>query len=341
MDNQLDRETRAQVIADLMQKLHEHYVFPEIGERMVNYLKKRLVNGAYDEIEDAEQFARLLTTHLQEVRKDSHLSVIYQGQEAFYTAEDQREEEAVSERDMVEDARAFGQSFNFGFEKVERLAGNIGYLVLRAFFPPALAGDVAIGAMHFLANSSALIVDLRKAGGGEPSMAAFLCSYFFPPEPRHLNSLYWRANHRIQQFWTLSYLPCPRYLDKPVYVLTSGETPSAAEEFAYNLQSFKRAIIVGETTSGGANPHKLFELGHQFACWIPLGRAVNPITGTNWEGVGVRPDVKVTASDALRAAYELALSEVQANLDQISHPAATALKREIEEQAELWSQEEA
>ncbi|HET8841166.1 MAG TPA: S41 family peptidase, partial [Ktedonobacteraceae bacterium] len=267
MDNQLDHETRAQVIADLMQKLHEHYVFPEIGERMVNYLKKRLVNKAYDEVSDPQELAQLLTTHLQEVRKDSHLSVVYQDQEDFYT-EEQGEEAGIG-RDIVEDARAFGQGFNFGFEKVERLPGNVGYLVLRAFFPPALAGDVAIGAMHFLANSSALIVDLRKAGGGEPSMAAFLCSYFFPPEPRHLNSLYWRANHRIQQFWTLSYLPCPRYLDKPVYVLTSSSTPSAAEEFAYNLQSFKRAIIVGEITSGGANPHKLFDLSNQFGCWIP------------------------------------------------------------------------
>lgn len=331
MDMQLDREMRENVLIDLIQKLREYYVFPEIAEKMVYHLKKRMASGAYENILDSELLAQTLTAHLQEVRADKHLQVVYQVQEAFYSVDSEQIDAPEAEGGIVEDARAFGRAFNFGFEKAERLPGNVGYLALRAFFPPELAGDVAIGAMYFLANTSALIVDLRKSGGGEPSMAAFLCSYFFSPEPRHLNSLYWRANHRIQQFWTLPYLPCPRYLDRPVYVLTSSATPSAAEELAYNLQSFKRASIVGEVTSGGANPHEYFSLCHQFGCWISVGRAVNPVTGTNWEGVGVQPDVAVPAEEALGTAYELALQEVLATLEQTFHPAAEALKREIEE----------
>ncbi len=202
-------------------------------------------------------------------------------------------------------------------QTVERLDGNIGYVELRAFFPAEApgAGDAAAAAMRLLAHTGALIIDLRRNHGGDPSMVALLSSYLFS-ESVHLNSLYWRANDFTQQFWTFPYVPGPRFVDKPVYVLTSGETFSGAEEFTYNLKNLKRATIVGETTGGGAHPGDDFPITPHFGVWVPTGRAVNPITGTNWEGTGVAPDIRVPADEALDVAYAAALRHVVEHADE-------------------------
>jgi retinol-binding protein 3 len=144
--------------------------------------------------------------------------------------------------------------------------------------------------MQFIANTDSVILDLRDNGGGEPEMVAYLSSYLFPG-PIHLNDLWNRANSTTRQYWTLPYVPGTRLSDKPVFVLTSSRTFSAAEEFAYNLQALKRASIVGETTGGGAHPVAGFPLVDRFMITVPVARAVNPVTGKNWEGTGVQPDV--------------------------------------------------
>src|SRR5262249_22574655 len=128
----------------------------------------------------------------------------------------------------------------------------------------------------------------------------------------HLNSLYWRKGDRTEEFWTRKALDGKRYTGKPVYVLTSARTFSGAEEFAYNLQSRKRATIVGETTGGGAHPGGVRPINDHFAMFVPTGRAINPVTGTNWEGTGVKPDVAVRADEALETAHALAVKTVLA-----------------------------
>jgi hypothetical protein len=166
---------------------------------------------------------------------------------------------------------------------------------------PQIAGETAVAAMTFLGNCDAIIFDLRKNGGGEPAMIQLLSTYLFA-EPTHLNDLYWRKGDKRDQFWTLPYAPGPRLVNVPVYVLTSAHTFSGAEEFANNLKVLKRATIVGETTGGGANPGEGFPFDPFFWCFIPTGRAVNPTTGSNWEGTGVEPDIKVPEAEALAVA---------------------------------------
>ena len=141
-------------------------------------------------------------------------------------------------------------------------------------------------------------------------MVAFLCSYFFEGPPVHLNDLYWRSSNSTQQWWTLSYVPGKRYVNKDVYLLTSSGTFSAAEEFTNNLKTQKRATIVGETTGGGANPGGMERLSDHFGAFVPGGRAINPVTLTNWEGTGVAPDIAVPADQALTAAYRTALGKL-------------------------------
>ena len=152
------------------------------------------------------------------------------------------------------DSSHISASINFGFEKVERLKGNVGYIDLRGFTPAEFSAETIVAAMNFVANTDALIFDLRQNGGGDPATVALLSSYLFGPEPVHLNSLYWREGDTTHQWWTLPFVPGKRYAGKDVYVLTSKRTFSAAEEFTYNLKNLKRATIIGETTGGGAHP---------------------------------------------------------------------------------------
>ncbi|MEW6051208.1 MAG: S41 family peptidase [Candidatus Zixiibacteriota bacterium] len=194
--------------------------------------------------------------------------------------------------------------------KLERLPGNIGYLDLRQFVGAEFAGQTAVNAMGFLANTDAIIFDLRQNGGGDPSMIQLLTSYLLK-EPTHLNSFYIRQTDSIAQFWSAAWVPGQRLEKADVYVLTSSFTFSGAEEFTYNLKNLKRATIIGETTGGGAHPvEEHFFPSLHFGARIPFGRAINPISGTNWEGTGVKPDIEIPADKALVVAQQTALKKL-------------------------------
>jgi C-terminal processing protease CtpA/Prc len=192
-----------------------------------------------------------------------------------------------------------------GIGRVERLDGNVGLLAIDpVLYPAELVGDGYAAAMRLLARTDALIIDLRRCRGGSPGTVALVCSYLLPPET-HLNDIYERSpdGENIVQSWTLPYVPGPHYgTERPVLVLTSRDTFSGAEELAYDLQQAGRATIVGETTGGGAHPRIGVRLHPHLEASIPVARSVHPVTGTNWEGVGVRPDVEVPAGETLAAA---------------------------------------
>ena len=194
----------------------------------------------------------------------------------------------------------------YGLERVDRLPGNVGYLEVRGFGPTEFVGPAYAQAMALLSGSEAIIVDLRRNNGGRPESVAFLMSHFFPEgDTRHLNDIYDRPTNTTRQYWT-DPSAGPRF-SGPVYVLTSRRTFSGGEECAYDFQTQKRATLIGETTGGGANPGGLVSLGHGFVVFIPSGQAINPVTKTNWEHVGVKPEVTVPAADALRTAHAAAL----------------------------------
>jgi len=161
-------------------------------------------------------------------------------------------------------------------------------------------------------------------------MVALLSSYLFDDEPVHLNDFYWRAQDTTQQFWTLPYVPGKRYGNKPVYVLTSRKTASAAEEFAYNLKNLQRAVLIGETTAGGAHPFETYRIHPHFDAIIPTWRAINPVSGTNWEGTGVIPDIAVPQEDALKVAQIEAVQKILENPGGVSTKADKALLKEAQ-----------
>lgn len=306
-DMTLGARTRAEVVDSLAAALEERYVFADVGRKTAAELRARQRRGGFDAITSAKAFADTLTSVLRAVGKDKHFQIVYYERAlppgAFAEHGSSPEERARA----AEQARRL----NHGFEHLERLAGNVGYLELRAFVGTPEAGRLAQAAMTLLDGSDALIIDLRRNGGGDPNMIVMLLSWLFPADDRvHVNDFYFREGERHEQFWTLTTLPGPRYTGKDLFVLTSAHTGSAAEEFAYDIKNLKRGTLVGETTAGAANPGDLVRLGEHFAAFVSNGRAINPVSKTNWEGVGVAPDVAVDANEALKTAHVAALTNL-------------------------------
>jgi retinol-binding protein 3 len=297
--------TRAEVIEAVLSRLNESYVLPEIAARMEQSIRARMQKGEYDKINNSALLAQTLTAHLAEIAKDKHLGVGF-SYDPISTSSEQKEP-SPEDRERF---RRMASSTNFGFEKVERLNGNIGYMELDGFVTAELGAETAIAAMQFLANTDALIIDLRYNGGGVPGTAQLIISYFFSETPVHYHSIYWRQGNRTEQFWTLPYVPGKRYVGKPVYILMGKRTLSAPESFAYSLQAQKRATVVGEVSAGGANPGREFRINEHFQVFVPTGRAINPVTGTNWEGTGVKPDIETTFAQALKTAHLAALRKL-------------------------------
>ncbi len=187
-------------------------------------------------------------------------------------------------------------------------------LKLDVFFPSVAAGDTAAAAMKLFANTRALIIDLRQNGGGNGDMGELLSAYLFDEGGKSLSGFYSRPDDKLTQHATPYYVPGPRYGEaKPVFILTSRRTFSAAEAFAYDLQALRRVTVVGEATGGGAQPFEFSRLDDHFTLWLEKGRSINPVTGGNWQGKGVQPDVPVPADEAMGAALALARKAIGAS----------------------------
>jgi hypothetical protein len=300
----LDTATRTQVIDGAIDHMRRAYIFADVAEKMAGAIRGHAEKNAYDAINSPREFADTLTRHLQEVSRDKHLRIIYNPQGIPQRSGPPTAEERAQR--LADERRR-----NFGFQRVERLDGNVGYIELLAFSGFEEVAEAAVPAMTFVANTDALIFDLRRNGGGSPVTIGLISSYLFD-RVVHLNDFYIRETDTTRQFFTSADVRGPRYGPrKPVFVLTSNRTFSAAEEFTYNLKNLKRATIVGETTGGGAHPGGVRRITDRFGIWLPNGRAINPITKTNWEGVGIEPDLEVDAAQALRAAHLAALRKIR------------------------------
>ena len=312
---------REQVIKGAVAKLNENYVFPDVARKMGDAVTARAAKGEYDSITSAKALADKLTADFREVSHDKHLHMEY----------DERGVREGGAGPSEAAQRAFAAKLNYGFEKVERMQGNVGYIDIRGFVPPSIGGPTATAAMSFLANADALIVDLRRNGGGEPEMIAYVLSYLFD-QPTHVNDIYTRTTNKTEEFWTRKDVTGQRFGGKkPVYVLTSSHTFSGGEEFAYDVKNLKRATIIGETTGGGAHPVQPYKVSEHFSIGVPFARAISPITKTNWEGAGVAPDIATPADAALDKAYKLALQNV---LETTSDPERKeAIKRLLDQKS--------
>ena len=293
-----DKET---IITALQQRIEQHYVLESTIPEVVAHLEQLRTSPLLHQQKTHDDVARLLRNELQQF--DKHFTV-------KWTAPSVGDNKSTARADNPEKEGWFSQLArkNQGYNSVEVLAGNIGYIDFWGFAEVnAHYKAKTEAAMMFLTGVDALIIDLRNNGGGSAQAVQLLSSYFLEGNV-HLNSFFNRDTGMTTHFRTLGDIP--RYFSQaPVYILTSEKTFSAAEEFAYNFKHLKRGMIVGSPTKGGANPWRYVGLPSHYKLGVPTSMAINPVTNTNWEGVGVQPDVLTDAEDAFKKAYVLALKK--------------------------------
>jgi C-terminal processing protease CtpA/Prc len=295
--------TNSEIIDAALARILAEYIDEDKAIQTADFVRDRLVAGLYEALR-AETLCELVTEDLQQVTSDKHLRLLWSNelQEVGGAEED---EEFFAD---------LARSENQGIRRVERLIDDIGYIATTLVAEPADAAMMISAAMTLVANTRALILDLRENRGGSTYGMAYWCSYFFPEgESVHLTDVYRRTTGQTQQFWTLPYVPGQRYLDRPVYVLTGPVTFSGAEDLAYNLKVRNRAMLVGESTRGGAHPTGYYPLTEHITVTVPYARSINPVTGGDWEGVGVAPDLAVPADTALEVAYQHALERISSS----------------------------
>jgi len=297
---------RAAVIDSTIRFVDESYFDAAAGRRLADAVRRARDAKRFERCVTASALSESLTATLRRVVPDQHLKV-------DFSVRPMPMEDATREPTADENLRKDEQSRrrNFGFERTERLAGNVAYLNLRRFERPWLAGETAAAAMAFLANSDAMIIDLRGNGGGYGDMVNFLATYFFDGGPVHLRDVHDRPSGSMLQAWTMPFTPGPRFVGKDLYILTGKRTFSAAEAFAYGMKSQKRATIVGVKTRGGAHPTMMRQANEHFAVFVPHARVADAMTGGDWEGIGVSPDVETVEEEALAVAHLDALKRIR------------------------------
>ena len=307
-DNLISKSTLKVLIADISQQLKSDYVFPEVADSMATYISQNMLKGNYDDLSDPNEISARLTKDLFAISNDNHIRVKFdkemnkdlQGGNA-----NQDIEPSVLEKWKNEEKKK-----NYYFSKVEIIDGNIGLIKLNGFSDfMDEASKVADAAMAYVSNSDAIIFDLRSNPGGSPAMIRYLTSYLFN-ESTHINSFYYRIDDKTTESWTTEEVNGKKMDQTPVYILISNRSFSAAEEFTYNLKHLKRGTVIGEISGGGANPGGYTAIDKDFVIFIPTGRAINPNTKTNWEGIGVIPHIEVPKEKALDIAHIEALKSI-------------------------------
>lgn len=288
------------VITSIKMHLAESYIDLGLSKEMITELDKYLKSGKYNKTTNPSEFSKTVTADLQCISKDLHLNVRFEPERIA------QEKRAVSEEMKLETEKKMAMQMaeiNYGFAEAKILDGNIGYLNLRMFADVKYAEQTATATMNFLSNTKAIIIDLRTNGGGVPNMMQLLVSYFFDEKPVLLSDFYERKTDTKTQLYSVENVAGKRSPNKPLYILTSKQTFSAAEAFAYTLRHLDKATVVGEVTKGGANRTKRISLNEEFTISVPYIQAIHPITKTNWEGKGVQPDIKTSEKAAFVNAY--------------------------------------
>jgi hypothetical protein len=304
-DSALDADACQQIVDELARNLEAQYLIPTDGARMAALLRKRLAAHAYDALTEPGALAQMLEGDLRTMSSDAHLNVF------FSTDPPPTPPPPGSTPSPTRVAELRKKDMHGGIEEVKILPGNIGYLALWGVPMVEVSRDDIAKAFALLHGTAALILDNRRNRGGDPHTVGLYLSYLTEGPPVVYNRLIGRDGVVLEELETSDLGVLSYGGQKPVYVLTSRETFSGGEALSYHLQELKRAVVIGEKTRGGARKPEIDPLGHSLYAMIPIAQARSPFSGGNWEGVGVQPDVLVSAADALSAAQQAVTARLQ------------------------------
>jgi hypothetical protein len=293
-------------VSQIAQALQDRYFDPARGAEIADTLRAEAAEGRYDSLTDPRDLQEALTNRLKPL--DAHFNVSWRDPSA--TPAPVRADALESVPFEIGVSRR-GQ----GFRAVEILPGNIAVVDMRIFAgfetADAPARRQVDAVLQLISSADAVIFDVRDNGGGSPAMVGYLVSAFVAPGADIYNTFH-RRNGQSSERAREEYAN-PR-LDVPLYVVVSGRSASAAEAFSYTLQFARRATIVGERSAGAANPGGPVGTPSGFSIFVPDGSPRNPITGRNWEGTGVLPDIEAPSGDALTVAWKAALKAQEGRL---------------------------
>jgi hypothetical protein len=300
------------VAAEIKKLLDAHYVLPDARPKFDAVLAKGIAAGRYD-VSDPEELVQRINADLHEVTPDKHLNVAYDPATSKQLA-------AEPPRSGGDDAPptpaeiAGAERHNSGLVQTRLLPGNIRYLETEGFIWAGDSTEQAYDdAMRFLAGGDAVIIDMRKNGGGSPEAVRYLVSHFLAPNTPLMT--FCIGSKPGQHTTALATTRAPRMVGKPLYVLTSGGTASAAEEFTGHVAGYKLGELIGENTAGAGFRNEFYPLPDGMMISISVGQAILASTGKGWEGVGFAPTTKVDVDKALQVAQVHALRRLAESAD--------------------------
>ncbi|MCK8520207.1 S41 family peptidase [Aquimarina sp. D1M17] len=313
-----------QTVEKVQKLLETNYIFLDKAKETNTHLDKLMKEGSF-EGKSPGDFAEFLTQEMRSITKDKHLRFRWNKQTS---------KSSKKESTFKDNFSRYNAPMLRGFTLME---GNIGYIDLAYFGGTPIHTSKIDLVMNEMQVADAIIIDMRRNGGGSPITVNYLSSYFFE-EKLLLNTIHSRADNHSEEMWVVKTIG-PKRPKVPVYILTSKKTFSGAEDFSYTMQSRKRAVVIGEVTGGGAHPTRYHSIdGTDFGISIPFARTVNTVTKTNWEGTGVTPDIKIKASDALAKAKELAKLEAAKYNDVLFKPLENAINELKNDNTEIIKQ---
>ena len=277
------------IINKIPELIEKHYVLEEKRKAISNAFAKAVSSKKYEGIKNPDSLSKQLTKDLRAISNDKHLYVEHL---------DNSEEEEFDWEAWEKEERAQEKKLNFGFTEIKILEGNVGYLKIVEFMHPQRGMQTAVAAMKFLENTESLIIDLRGNGGGYSGLMQYIMNHYFDGGPTHISTNYYSGKNEIPSKEYSSDLVYGKLrVDTPLYIIVDGKTGSAAEFFAYTLQSFDKAVIIGQPTAGAAHRNSFYPLPGNFRISISTAAPINPKTNTNWETTGVIPDHSVRSNE--------------------------------------------